>query len=271
MSVRLTGGQDITHSNERNIVLTTAYQGTNYSGWQVQDNAPSIQGELEKGLTRLLKKPVRVRGCSRTDAGVHARRHISSFKAETSIPLDRLPLALGTVLPPDIVIRDARYAINSFDPRFDARGKRYDYRIWNHPRPDPFQRLFSYHEPRALDTHAMKRAAALIKGKKDYCTFRAAGFESKTSVRTVFDCQVLQREELITIMIRGDAFLYNMVRIIAGTLLYVGLGMIDAETIPDIIESQERARAGKTLGPQGLFLERVYYPAEVFTEDAIIC
>lgn len=257
-------------SAERHIVLTTAYRGTDYSGWQLQDNAPSIQGELEKGIEKLLKKPVRIRGCSRTDAGVHARQHISSFRAETSIPLDRLPLALGTVLPPDIVVLKARHAAEDFDPRYHAKGKRYDYHIWNHPRPNPFCRPFSYHEPRALDIPAMQQAAAHLRGRKDYRTFRAAGFETKTSVRTLFDCRVIQKDELVTMSIRGDAFLYNMVRIVAGTLLYVGLGMIDADSMPDIIASGDRTRAGKTLGPQGLFLERVYYPSGVFLQGDII-
>lgn len=255
---------------ERHIALTSAYQGTAYSGWQLQDNAPSIQGELEKGLHRLLKKPVRIRGCSRTDAGVHARQHVSSFRAETSIPLERLPLALGTVLPPDIVVLEARHAAEDFDPRYHAKGKRYDYQIWNHPRPNPFFRPFSYHEPRPLDIEAMQKAASYLKGRKDYRTFRAAGFETKTSIRTLFDCRVTKDRELVTMTVRGDAFLYNMVRILAGTLLYVGLGMIEPDAMPEIIASGDRTRAGKTLGPQGLFLERVYYPSGVFLQGDII-
>lgn len=248
----------------RRYALMTAYCGTAYSGWQVQKNAPSVQGEMEKGLRKLLKQSVRLAGCSRTDAGVHARRHVSCFDAATSIPVERLPLALSTVLPPDIVVQDARIARNDFDPRHMNKGKRYRYFIWNHPRPNPFLYPYAYHEPRPLDVTAMRQGARVLRGRRDYRTFRAAGFETVTSVRTLYDCHVEQRGSLIIISVRGDAFLYNMVRIIAGTLLYFGLGKLDPSSMHAIIQSHDRTRAGKTLAAKGLFLDKVYYPEDCF-------
>lgn len=239
--------------------LVVAYDGTNYSGWQYQDNAPTIEGELNRALSRLLRQEIVVMGASRTDAGVHAYGNVAVFDADTSIPGDRLKLALNPYLPDDIKVVDSAVAAEDFHPRYCDTEKTYEYKILNSRNPLPTMRLYSYWYNRPLDVEKMNQAAALIPGEKDFKSFCAAGAQVKTTIRKVTGCEVLRAGEMITIRIRGEGFLYNMVRIIAGTLIRIGEGFWEPEQISEIIGACDRTKAGPTAPPQGLTLVEIIY------------
>ncbi len=246
----------------RSIALLTEYDGTRFIGWQSQREGRTVQGVLESALCALFEQPVRLAGCSRTDGGVHALGHVSHFHAAGTIPTDRIPLALNASLPDDISVRMAVDVPAEFHSRFDARAKRYSYRIWNARTRPAIARLTSCHEPRPLDLDAMRLAAAHLLGRHDFTSFKAAGSSTaKTTVRTMYDIQVMNHpsDPSITITVTGDGFLYNMVRILSGTLLYAGLGRIRPESVPDILAGRDRLKAGKTMPARGLTLEAVYY------------
>ena len=245
----------------RTIALLTEYDGTRFLGWQSQREGRTIQNELESALTVLFEQPIRLYGCSRTDAGVHATGHVSHFKASGSIPSDRIPLALSAILPEDIAVRLAVEMPETFHARYGARAKRYTYRIWNTRIRSAITRQTVFHEPRPLDLDAMRQTALLLTGRHDFSAFMAAGGKTATTVRTLMDVRVdrIPGDPTIKITVTGDGFLYNMVRILSGTLLYAGLGKIRPEDLPEILLSGDRRRAGKTLPAKGLTLEAVYY------------
>lgn len=254
-------------NSKKKIALLVQYVGTNYGGWQKQDNAPTVQGELEKALTRLCKEPIRLQGCSRTDAGVHARFHISHFVSTTTMPIDKIHIAMNTILPGDITVMDAKVVDMSFNARFDTIGKKYSYYIWNNTHKSAFLTPYSIQESRDLDLAAMREAATYLEGEHDFQGFMSQGSPVNSTIRELFEVKVHgEKGQMIRIDVKGNAFLYNMVRIIAGTLLYVGLGKINANDIPEIILSGKRELAGKTLAAKGLFLEEVYYDNEIFNE-----
>ncbi len=253
--------------SKKKIALLVQYVGTNYGGWQKQDNAPTVQGELEKALTRLCKEPIRLQGCSRTDAGVHARVHISHFISTTTMPIEKIHIAMNTILPGDITVMDAKLVDMSFNARFDTIGKKYSYYIWNNTHKSAFLTPYSIQESRDLDLDAMREAAIYLEGEHDFQGFMSQGSPVNSTIRELFEVKVHgEKGQMIRIDVKGNAFLYNMVRIIAGTLLYVGLGKINSNDIPDIILSGRRELAGKTLAAKGLFLEEVYYDNELFNE-----
>jgi len=243
------------------ILLTLAYDGTNYAGWQRQENAIAVQQKLEEALSTLLNRKVSVRGASRTDAGVHAQGQRACFTApDLRVPLDKLPMVLVGLLPSDISVTAAEVVPEEFSPRFDTKHKTYAYSIYNAPCPNPLFTRYSTFVPHCLDIDNMKKAAQLFIGRHDFASFCATGSSAKTTVREVYACSVeKQSNEMITLTITGNAFLYNMVRIIAGTLLYVGLGKISADDISAIIASKNRKRAGKTMPPEGLVLLNIVY------------
>ena len=245
----------------RTIALLTEYDGTRFLGWQSQREGRTIQNELESALSVLFEQPIRLYGCSRTDAGVHAIGHVSHFKASGSIPSDRIPLALSAILPEDIAVRLAVEMPETFHARYGARAKRYTYRIWNTRIRSAITRQTVFHEPRPLDLDAMRQSALLLTGRHDFSAFMAAGGKTATTVRTLMDVRVdrIPGDPTIKITVTGDGFLYNMVRILSGTLLYAGLGKIRPEDLPEILLSGDRRRAGKTLPAKGLTLEAVYY------------
>ena len=254
-------------NSKKKIALLVQYVGTNYGGWQKQNNAPTVQDELEKALTRLCKEPIKLQGCSRTDAGVHARFHISHFVSTTTMPIEKIHIAMNTILPGDITVMDAKVVDMNFNARFDTTGKKYSYYIWNNTHKSAFLTPYSIQESRDLDLAAMREAATYLEGEHDFQGFMSQGSPVNSTIRELFEVKVLgEKGEMIRIEVKGNAFLYNMVRIIAGTLLYVGLGKIKAEDIPDIILSGRRELAGKTLAAKGLFLEEVYYDNELFNE-----
>ncbi|MCQ2532838.1 MAG: tRNA pseudouridine(38-40) synthase TruA [Saccharofermentans sp.] len=244
------------------IALVCEYDGTEFVGYQIQNNGRSVQEELNKAISTLYKEDIKVTGCSRTDAGVHARYHVSSCDVPFYIPEEKIPLALNPFLPEDLSVKKAIYMCDDFSARFDTLGKKYIYRIYSSPVRQPMKSRYAYHVTYKLDVDKMKVAAAYFAGEHDFAAFCAAGGSQLTTVRRIHHVIVRENDDLVEIEVSGEAFLYNMVRIIAGTLMYVGLGKIKPEDIPDVIKSCERKRAGQTLPPQGLTLEEVYYDWE---------
>lgn len=243
----------------KNIAMRLMYDGTAYHGWQYQNNAVTVQQTIEAALEKLLKSPTKVTGCSRTDAGVHALDYVMNFYTDTGIPTEKLPYALNYRLCRDITATEAWEVPQDFNARFSSKGKRYIYRIWNNRMRNPFCGGYSWYVPYRLDFDAMSRAARYFEGKHDFSAFMAAGGSQKTTVRTVRICRVEREESMLTVTVEADAFLYNMVRIITGTLAEVGFGKILPDEIPKIIDSHERSMSGLTAPPEGLFLKKVYY------------
>lgn len=244
----------------RNIKLIIKFEGTEYHGWQIQKNAVSVQQVLDSAVKSVTgENSVRVTGCGRTDSGVHAEKYVASFKTGASIPAERIPYALNSHLPEDIVCIEAADVPESFDPSGNSVMKKYTYRILNSEIPDPFCRRFVHHVKSRLNIQEMKRAAEKFVGTHDFVGFAASGFTVKTTVRTIFSLKVEKCDKIISIAVTGDGFLYNMVRIIAGTLIFVGMGKIRAEDIPHIIRSRDRNLAGITAPAKGLCLTEVYY------------
>lgn len=243
----------------RNIKLTLQYDGTAYHGWQTQKNAPTVQETLGLAIERITGSKPQLVGSSRTDAGVHAKKFVCNFKTEASIPAERIPTALNTYLPKDIVCLLAEDAKPSFNARFCAKKKCYTYYILNSKQPDVFLCNYSWHFPYEIDLSKMKQAAKAFIGKHDFVGFAASGFTVKTTVREIYSLEIEKKDDLIKITALGDGFLYNMVRIIAGTLAFAGCGKINSEEMADIIDSKDRTKAGITAPPQGLFLTEVYY------------
>lgn len=249
---------------EKNIAVRLVYDGTNYHGWQYQNNAITVQQAVEEALSKLLGKETKVTGCSRTDAGVHALDYVMNFHSDTRIPPERLTYALNHYLENDITAVEAWGAEQDFNARFSSSGKRYVYKIWNSRIRNPFYAGYSWYVPYNLDFDAMVQAAAHFEGKHDFSAFMAAGGSQKTTVRTIRHCGVTrgngdEPQNLITVTVEADAFLYNMVRIITGTLAEVGFGRIKPDDIKNIINSGRRSMSGLTAPPEGLFLKKVYY------------
>lgn len=244
------------------ILMTVAYDGTRYSGWQKQKmpEVCTVQGELEKALQKLFRNPdLECIGASRTDAGVHALGQRAVIDIETTMPPEKLPLAIRPFLPEDIIVTEAREVPQAFHPRFDCVKKTYEYRFWNAPVKNPKERLYSSHQAKPLDIERMNRGAAALVGRHDFASFCAAGSSVSSTVRTIFDCHVEREGDAVKIFVTGDGFLYNMVRIIAGTLMAVGLGKMPSEEVAEILESRDRRRAGQTAEPQGLTLLEIFY------------
>lgn len=242
-----------------NIKLTLEYDGTNYYGWQKQKELKTIQGEIEEAIELVTKEYCEVTGSSRTDAGVHAKGFVANFKTNSKVPPAKFREALNVKLPEDIVIIKSEQVEDDFHARYCAKGKTYEYYILNSEVPSALMRNQMYHYKYDLDIDAMKIAAKQFIGTHDFAAFKTQGSSVKGTVRTIFDVKVEKEEKVIKISVSGDGFLYNMVRIIAGTLVDVGLEKIEPEDIPNIILSGKRELAGKTLQPNGLFLLNVEY------------
>ena len=242
-----------------NIKLTIQYDGTAYNGWQVQPNGDTIEARLKAAIRRITGEDVRLRGCGRTDSGVHALNYVCNFRTDSSVPPERYPYALNTYLPDDIVCLRAEKADEEFDANRSAKGKRYIYRIWNSDIPNAFWSRYAWNYKYALDESKMNEAARAFIGEHDFVGFASSGFTVKTTVRMIYSLDVSREGELVTIDVCGSGFLYNMVRIIAGTLAAVGSGKIKASDMENIIESQKRERAGITAPARGLCLKEVYY------------
>lgn len=243
-----------------NIALVLSYQGTSYHGWQIQKNGASVQGVVTNALERLLSTKIYVSGVGRTDAGVHAYRYIANFKAACAIPLERLPLAINTFLPEDISALGAVQVPETFDARFDCTKKEYAYYIYTAKLRYPFLSGRAYHYPYALNLTHMQLGAQHFVGKQDFAAVRAMGTPIKSTVRTVYWCECeAVGNSLIRIRVCGNGFLYNMVRAIAGTLIYVGAGKLSPSDVRRVLDSLERAQAGPTLPACGLYMSRLWY------------
>ncbi|MGI6264073.1 MAG: tRNA pseudouridine(38-40) synthase TruA [Acutalibacteraceae bacterium] len=240
--------------------LWIRYDGSRYHGWQVQPNGVTVQQTLQDAVERLTGTRSGITGCSRTDAGVHAKQFCCALHTGCAIPTDRVPDALNAHLPRDIAVMACRAVGEDFHPRYDAVGKRYVYRILNAPTRDPFLEGRAYHIRRRLNVDVMAKAAADLTGKHDFAAFCAAGSTVEDTVRTVRDCGVTRRGELVEIHMQADGFLYNMVRIAVGTLLEIESGRLPGNAVPAILASGDRALAGATAPAEGLYLERVFYP-----------
>jgi len=243
------------------IKLHISYDGTRYSGFQIQDNAPTIQGELEKALAVIYKQPVRVTGAGRTDAGVHARGQAAHYEAPFHIAVSNLPAALNAVLPGDIVITGAEAVPADFHARFQAKRKIYCYTIDRAPYPQVLLRLYSYHFPAALDLEAMRAGAKLLQGRHDFAAFQAAGSTVRDTVRTLYrvELQDLPRIQLLKLRFEGDGFLYKMVRLLTGSLLKLGQGKLAVKDLAAALEGCCPAAASPAAPPHGLCLEQVIY------------
>ncbi|MBR3247381.1 MAG: tRNA pseudouridine(38-40) synthase TruA [Clostridiales bacterium] len=243
------------------IAFITEFDGTGFAGFQSQENARAVQDVIETALEELYKTKIRLTGCSRTDAGVHARCHLSHADVPFVIPEEKFPLAMNALLPEDVAVKKSFYVSDDFSARFDIKGKRYIYRIYSSPTRSPLHDRNAYYCPVMPDVPKMKNAAQYFAGEHDFAAFCAAGGSQKTTVRRLFEVKVDSSGHdpcLIEITVSGEAFLYNMVRIIAGTLLYVGQGKILPDEVKNIIEGCDRSLAGKTLPAKGLTLEEVY-------------
>lgn len=247
---------------ERNIALKLMYNGTAYHGWQVQKNAISVAETLEKALSTVVCHPVKCTGAGRTDAGVHAEVYIANFRTTSTIPCDRIPLAVNTRLPRDIVVVKATEVPMEFNAIGSCHRKEYTYRIYNSRIKNPFYVHRAYFYPKKLDEALMDRAARMFEGTHDFAAVRSVGTNVRSTVRTVHYCRVMRNGELLELKVCADGFLYNMVRAITGTVLYAAEGKLTPEDIPEILDSGNRTLAGPTAPPGGLYLTRVWYEDE---------
>lgn len=248
----------------KRIRLLVSYDGTNYCGWQRQKNGVTIEGELKKALIQLLKKDVEVIGASRTDAGVHALGNIAVFDTDSRIPPEKFAIALNQGLPEDIRVMLSDEVSPDYHPRYRKTEKIYEYCILNTKIGIPTETRYAYHVPRPLNVEWMKEAAKCFVGEHDFSAFCSAGSQVQSKVRTVYEVSVETKEvscchkgERICIRVRGNGFLYNMVRIITGTLVEVGLGRRSIESVKEALKTGDRQKAGPTAPPQGLTLVRI--------------
>ena len=244
----------------KRVKLTVAYDGTNYCGCQLQPNGLAVQEVLNRCLSEFLGTETEVIGASRTDAGVHALGNIAVFDTEARMPAEKFSYALNTRLPQDIRIQDSCQVPEDFHPRFQETIKTYEYKIYNRQFPDPCERLYSLFYYWDLDVERMKKAAAYLVGEHDFTSFCTKKEEVTNCVRTIYSLDVEKNGDMITIRIRGNGFLYNMVRIITGTLLRVGGGLIEPERIPEILAAKDRSAAAETAPAHGLKLVKIEYP-----------
>jgi len=245
----------------KRILITLSYDGTAYAGWQRQLNGIAIQQVVEEALEKATGAPVKITGASRTDAGVHALGQAAHFDTESTIPPEKYPFVLNTLLPEDIRVLAGQEVGETFHARFDTKGKRYLYHIHNAPHAGALNRRTHVHVPMPLDEAAMHEAAQSLLGVHDFAAFAAAGGSHKTSVREIYEISCVRRGEAITLSVYGNAFLYNMVRIIAGTLIGIGHGKTEPDCFLKALETGDRLCLGITAPAHGLILDEVFYEA----------
>lgn len=244
----------------KRIKLTVAYDGTDYCGWQIQPNGITVEEVLNRNLSELTGEEITVIGASRTDSGVHAQGNVAVFDSDTTIPPERIAYAVNRKLPEDIVVIRSEEVPGDWHPRYQETEKTYEYHILNREMPDPVRRRDTYFVSYPLDLEAMRRAAAYLKGERDFRSFCNIHTDVQDTVRTIYDLDIIRSGDLVTVRIRGNGFLYNMVRIIVGTLVRVGRGFYSPGQVKEILEAKERTSAGVTAPPQGLVLVKIDYP-----------
>ena len=244
----------------RKIAIILSYDGTNYHGWQMQANSVSIQGVLTSAASSLFNEEIKITGCGRTDSGVHAKMYVASFDTSSEIPLDRIAYGLNSMLPPDISVKCAFVVDDEFHPVHSCIEKEYTYYIYTDTVRDPFLENRALHYRYPFDLERVRAAAAHFVGTHDFSSVRSLGTPVKSTVRTVFKCDVTKENNIISVRISANGFLYNMARAIVGTLLDVASGKISPEDIPDILKSCDRSRAGATAPAHGLYMTNVVYP-----------
>lgn len=243
-----------------NVKVILTYDGSAYHGWQMQENAISVQQRVCEAAEHIFNQKITVNGCSRTDSKVHANMFCSNFRFDgEKRDEEKIVRGLNAILPEDIRALECEYVHEDFHARFDCKGKEYIYKIWNGKVGNPFLNNYALFYPYALDADLLNSQAKDFVGTHDFSAFCAAGSVVKDTVRTIYDCSVEREGNLVIFRVKGDGFLYNMVRIMVGTLLYIGCGKIEKDTIPEIILSKDRIRAGITAEPQGLYLNKVFY------------
>lgn len=239
--------------------LEIAYDGTHYCGWQSQPNGVTVEGVINQKLSELLKEDIEVIGASRTDSGVHALANVAVFDSETSIPGDKICYALNQRLPKDIVVQSSCQVADDFHPRYCDSRKTYEYQIYNAKFENPLYSRYSHFVFLPLDVEAMQKAADIIKGEHDFKSFCSARGQAKTTVRTIYQLDVTKEDSMVKIRICGNGFLYNMVRIIVGTLIKVGLHVYPPEYVQEILDAKDRQKAGPKIPAKGLKLIGIEY------------
>ena len=247
-----------------NILVTMAFRGTQYHGFQVQENALGVCTVFQDAIERVFGSRVDVKGCSRTDSGVHALRYCVSFRVDSGIPMYKLPLALNAHLPADVRVLEARIVPEDFHARYSAEAKQYVYRLHNSPVSSPFSDGLCWRVGAPLALEPMQKAAAAVVGTHDFASFMTAGSKIVDTVRTVYDFTVQRQGDDLLFTICADGYLYNMVRILVGTLVEIGAGRMRAEDMPAVIAAADRTAAGPKAPAQGLFLDRVFYDMDGF-------
>jgi tRNA pseudouridine38-40 synthase len=246
-----------------NTVITISYDGTAYSGFQIQANANTVQAELERALAVIYKEPVRIHGAGRTDAGVHALGQVANFNAPFRIGTDKLPHALNCLLPNDIVVTAAHDVGDGFHARFDAGGKVYSYSIDRALHPQVLMRFYSWHMPEPLNLDKLRAAARLFEGTHDFRAFQAAGTTITDTVRTIYSVSVSDNlnDQTLIFTFKGRGFLYRMVRMITGTMIRVGKGVLSLSEVEAALAGSNPSASGPTAPPHGLCLDKVFYDA----------
>ena len=238
------------------------YNGTAYHGWQVQKTQVTVGETLERAVGMVCGHKVHITGCGRTDAGVHAEAYVANFRTDSRIPVDRLPFAVNTHTPEDIVVQAAYEVADDFNAIGSCLKKEYTYRIYNSRIKNPFYVNRAYFYPKRLDEELLDRAARAFEGTHDFRAVRSVGTETRTTVRTIYYCRVARQGDLLELKVCANGFLYNMVRAITGTVLYAAEGKFAPEDIPGILERGDRTAAGPTVPPGGLYLTRLWYEDE---------
>lgn len=243
----------------RNLKVIISYRGTNYHGWQRQDNAVTIQETVEKAVSRVLNEKVTINGCSRTDTGVHANEYCFNVHTSSKIPCRNFLRGVNGYLPDDISILSCEEADESFHARFDCKAKEYIYKMHCSESKNPFASDLMLHYRRKFDIELAKCASSHLIGTHDFASFCSSSSNVSTTVRTIYDISIEKNNDCVIILVKGDGFLYNMIRIIVGTLIWVNEGKLSPDDIPHILNAKDRQKAGKTALPHGLYLNKVYY------------
>lgn len=243
----------------RNLLMTIQYDGSAYHGWQVQSNALTVQEVFQNAVEKVFRSRLDIKGCSRTDSGVHANMYCVLLKTDMNIDCLGALRAMNTALPPDIAVIDCYEVPSDFHPRYSCKSKEYVYKIYNGSIRNPFLQKYAFHYRYALDAELMDREAQAFLGKHDFSGFCSSRSDIEDTVRCVKNVSVKREGDMVLFTVEADGFLYNMVRIMVGTLLFVNEGKIKPGELKDVIESKDRSRAGKTAPPQGLYLTRVNY------------